>query len=169
MIRATYINGLPEAVGEARTATDNPLLVPSLLLLPGLSAETRRMEEVRLAKLEKRRIALRERKPYTRKRGTVHPKKKIATRRRLLIKQWALRPRSCLMRSYGSWSLPLADWNRLIAPLWEQYDSKNLTVRTNKGNGYREKPHTVYNIDVYHKVHGKVYDGNSQLLYEQSS
>lgn len=153
---------------RASKATTNPLLVPSLLVDARLSPETFQREANRLAKLEKKRASLRKRKPYTRKRGTVHPNRKKATRRRLLERQWAEKPYSCLVRSGGSWQLDRKQWDELVAPLWERWLPKDLTVKRYRGYGSMAKPYTVYTIDVLHREHGKLYDGNSQMLYAMS-
>ena len=150
-------------------ATTNPLLVPSLLVDARLSPETFQMEVDRLAKIQKKKTSLRKRKPYTRKRGTVHPNRKKATRRRLLERQWASRPMSCLMRSGGSWNLDREQWDRHIAPLWAKWLPKDLKVKRYRGYGTRAKPYTVYTVDVIHAEHGLLYSGNSQELYDLSS
>lgn len=153
---------------RASKATTNPLLVPSLLVDARLSPETFQMESDRLAKLEKKRMALRARKSYTRKRGTVHPNRKKATRRRLLERQWALRPYSCLIRSGGSWKLDREQWDKHIAPLWERWLPKDLKVRRYRGYGTRANPYTIYTIKVVHATHGVLFDGNNQLLFDMS-
>lgn len=147
-------------------ATTNPLLVPSLLVDARLSPETFRLETERLSRLAKKKASLRKRKPYTRKRGTVHPNRKKATRRRLLERQWAERPYSCLIRSGGSWRLDRHKWERHIAPIWARYLPADLTVKRYRGYGTREKPYTIYSIDIVHKELGRLYDGNAQELYD---
>lgn len=165
-VRVSLGEGLPDSPRRLPKATTIAALVPPLLVDARLSEETYRKEQERLDKRERKRKALRERKPYTRKRGTVHPNKKKATRRRLLKRQWAQRPMSCLMRSGGAWSLDPALWARYIEPLWQQWLPSDLKVVRYCGYGKREKPYSVYTIDVFHKEHGKLYDGNSQYIYD---
>lgn len=160
--------GLPDSPRRLPKATTIAALVPPLLVDARLSEETYRKEQERLDKRERKRKALRERKPYTRKRGTVHPNKKKATRRRLLKRQWAQRPMSCLMRSGGSWQLDKALWEKHIEPLWKAYLPSDLKVKRHRGYGTRAKPLSIYTIDVVHKELGKLYDGNSQYIYDVS-
>lgn len=140
----------------------------SFLVDAQLSESTRLLEVRRLDKLARRKRALRKRKKYTRKRGTVHPKKKEATRRRLLVRQWARKPYSCVIRGYGSHAVDRKQWDRLIAPLWEKYNPADLTVRKYRGYGLKGKPFTVYSLDIIHSTLGVVYNGNSQELYDLS-
>jgi hypothetical protein len=140
-----------------------------LLVDARLSPETFQREANRLAKLEKKRASLRKRKPYTRKRGTVHPNRKKATRRRLLERQWAEKPYSCLVRSGGSWQLDRKQWDLHVAPLWGTWLPKDLSVKRQKGYGTRANPYTIYSIKVVHATHGVLFDGNSQLLFDLSN
>jgi hypothetical protein len=140
-----------------------------------LSDETRRMEEERLAALYRKKRALRSRKPYTRKRGRVHPKKKAATRRRRLEKNWRDNPFGCMINGYGAHSLDRALWDRHIAPLWQQYRPEDLKVRKAKRDVYgkefgtKSNPYTIYSLMVVHRTKGVVFDGASLELYELSS
>lgn len=140
-----------------------------------LSDETRRMEEERLAALYRKKRALRSRKPYTRKRGRVHPKKKAATRRRRLEKNWRDNPFGCLINGYGSHSLDRELFDQHIQPLWTKYDSGDLTIKKAKRDlkgrfyGTKENPYTIYSLTVVHKELGTVFDGASLELYKLSS
>ena len=135
-----------------------------------LSDETRGMEEERLARTERKKRSLRQRKPYTRKRGTVHPKKKEATKRRAYAKRWATDPYGCLLNSYGSWSLDREKWDKHIAPLWKVYLPSELKVKRMQGYGTKEKPYTVYSVQVEHApTRSVLYDGNSLEILELSS
>lgn len=138
-----------------------------LAVLSGLQLKLRERE---LAKLERKRKALRERKPYTRKRGTVHPNKKKATRRRLLAKRWATNPFGCVIRGYGAHSIDRAKWELYITPLWARYDSVLLSVvKYGRPFGTKIKPYTIYSLDIMHATEGVVYCGASQELYDLST
>lgn len=130
-----------------------------------LSKPERRYRERQIAKAWKRK----HRKPYTRKPGTVHPGKKKATRRRLMRNRWATNPFGCVIHGYGTHAVDKEKWDRLIQPLWDKYDPTDLTVVKYRDCGTKVKPYTVYTLDVYHKEHGLLYCGNSQLIYDLSS
>lgn len=140
-----------------------------------LSDETRRTEEERLAALYRKKRALRSRKPYTRKRGRVHPKKKAATRRRRLEKNWRDNPFGCLINGYGAHAIERALFDQHIAPLWTVYSPEELTIKKAKRDlkgrfyGTKENPYTIYSLTVVHKTEGVVFDGASLELYELSS
>jgi hypothetical protein len=124
-----------------------------------LSEETRQRELLRLAGRKKR-------KKYTRKPGTVHPKKKLRTKRLRAERRWNTDPVSCLTNSYGYWDLDRELWDRHVKPLWT--DSQNLEVKRT-ARGTRSDPHTIWNIRIVNRKTGTVvYDGNSQLLYSLS-
>lgn len=134
-----------------------------------LSAQTRSLEYRRLATIEKKK---KPRKKYTRKPGHVHPKKKLATQRRLKAKRWANNPRGCLLHSWGSWELPEEQWNTYLAPLWEQYEPSALSVRRiifDNTKGKRSNPYTIWDIVVVHKTKGPVWTGPDEYLYWLSS
>lgn len=135
-----------------------------------LSEETRKLEVERLAKTARKRIALRKRKPYTRKRGTVHPKKKQATERRRRAKLWAVNPLVCILNRnrYKCKRIDQDSWSRLVLPLWTRYDPSDLSVEFPRTAGTRADPWTVYNMNVIHKELGVVYNGQDQLLYDLS-
>src|SRR5688572_17342892 len=89
------------SVGALKRVAE-PIEGKSLLVLEmegrvKLSSQTRKMEIEALARAARKRRSLRYRKPYTRKRGTVHPKKKQATERRRRAKQWATSPLVCIL------------------------------------------------------------------------
>lgn len=147
-------------VGDVRSAT-----LPSLLLDARLSKETLQKEIERVDRMERKRKALRERKKYTRKRGTVHPKKKEASRRRLMDRRWATNPLGCLLHSYGKKDIDKDLWYEHIAPLWEKYNPRDLEIKKYRGWGTKQRPLTVFGMDVVHKTEGVVYDGNALELY----
>ncbi len=135
-----------------------------------LSDETRRLEELRLAKLARKRRALRYRKRYTRRRGTVHPKRKAATIARNRRKLWANNPLVCVlnMNDYKCKRIDQDSWYRIVNPIWTRYDPKDLSVVFPSKAGTRADPWTVYNMKILHKDLGVVYNGEDQLLYDLS-
>lgn len=163
--------------------TEVPLEAPErraeeLLYSAKLSPATMKAEERRLARIERKRLSLRNRKKYTRKRGHVHPKKKEATRRRQLAKRWAESPFFCVVRNnpFAAKAFDKEMWDKHIQPLWEKYDPADLEVvhyrRDMKGEpvGTRANPRTVFTMDVRHKKTGQIlYKGSDLLLYIMSS
>lgn len=147
---------------QPEQGTNESFLVLEQRGLVRLSDETRRMEEERLARLNRKR------KPYTRKKGTVHPKKKLKTKRLRAERRWSRDPVGCLQNSYGYWTLDRELWNQLIAPLWKSHPPAQLeVVRTGKGT--EADPHCLWNIQVVHKkTKAVLYDGNAALLYRLS-
>lgn len=159
---------LERLVQAAEPLADTSLLVAEAQGRVRLSDATRRAEEIRLMKLDRKKKALRERKRYTRKRGSVHPKKKEATRRRLQERQWATRPFACLLHGYGAKALDKSLWDLYIAPLWKQYAPAELEVVKYRGFGTKAKPLTVYSLDIKHRTLGVLYSGRNQELYDIS-
>lgn len=141
-------------------------LIPKL---PDFSGEKiavlSRREERELARKARKKKSLRNRKPYTRKPGTVHPKKKQATRSRQRRERWHSDPFWCVAYGRGYYALDRKLWDQHIAPLWEKYDSKDLKVERYRGYGTKEKPHTVWTLRVVHASEGLVYDGSDVQLY----
>lgn len=135
-----------------------------------LSRETKRLEVARLNKIAQKKRALRNRKRYTRKPGTVHPKKKEATERRRRARQWRDNPFVCVlhMNDFKCKRLDQDSWKRLVDPLWTRYDPKDLSIVFPRRSGTRADPWTVYNMTVIHKDLGVVYDGRSQELFDLS-
>lgn len=150
-------------VGDVRSAT-----IPSLLVDARLSTETYRREVERVGKIERKRRALRERKVYTRKRGHVHPKKKQASRRRLMARRWRDNPLGVVLYGYGKKAIDKSLWAKYIEPLWDRYNPEDLEIVWERGAGCKHSPKTVYNMNVVHKTEGVVYDGNGQELYDLS-
>jgi hypothetical protein len=130
----------------------------------------RRREEKELAAKARKRRSLRHRKRYTRKPGTVHPKKKEATARRKYARRWQKEPFSCLITGWGCWNLDRKLWDKHCQPLWERYDPADLQVKKYpRPYGTRVKPYDVYGFDVVHKSLGTLYCGSSQEIYDLSS
>lgn len=163
--------GLRPIVRSAEPLPEGGLLVAELQGRVTLSDATRRAEERRLAAIKRKRLALRKRKKYTRRRGTVHPNKKKATRRRLLRRQWEKNPFMCiLMRDRRACKdFDEQKFNGIVKPLWEMYGSDNLSVGFYPKTGTKKEPWSVYNMYIEHKTLGRVYDGNGQLLYDLST
>lgn len=140
-----------------------------------LSGATRRAEEKRVERQEKKRKGLRQRKPYKRKRGCVHHNTKKATQTRKRGKLWAERPFSCYIAGYGAYSVDKQVWEQYIAPLWKHYLPKDLSLvrhrkhLNGKAYGSRDQPYDIYSLDIVHKKLGVVYAGQDRLLYDLSS
>lgn len=145
-----------------------PDQIGPVVRLAGLSGLELKLEERRLAKLERKRQSLRNRKPYTRKPGCVHPNKKKASRRRLMAARWAKNPWGCIIHGYGRYNIPKEEWDKKIGPLWDLYEPAKLVVKRMEGYGTREKPHTVYTLRVLYDGL-EVYNGNSQQIFDLSS
>src|SRR6478609_7458137 len=127
-----------------------------------------RREEKEIARKARKKRSLRHRKPYTRKKGTVHPKKKEATKRRQRRDRWNTDPFWCTAYGHGYHSLDRKLWDRHIAPFWVQYDPKDLSIVRYKGYGRKHRPYTVWTLKVVHSVLGELWDGNDALLYSLS-
>jgi hypothetical protein len=152
-----YMQGLPERLPVVSLVTLHP--------------RRRRAEEKRLAAIEKRK----HRKRYTRKPGTVSPKKKAATLRRRLEKKWAEEPFWCVAwGAYGKHSIDREKWDAYLQPYWAQYRAKDLKVVRYKRDplgqyyGTKVNPFTVYSLKLMHSKNGLLYDGHNQLLYDLS-
>lgn len=156
--------------------SETPVEGTSLLVLEQqgrvrLSKETRKLEIQRLAVKARKRNSLRHRKRYTRRRGTVHPNRKLATLRRNRKKQWERNPLACVlaMNDFKCKRIDQDSWARLVNPIWTRYDPKDLTVVFPRKAGTRADPWTVYNMTITHTELGVVYNGEDQLLYDLSS
>lgn len=162
------------SVGALKRVAE-PIEGKSLLVLEmegrvKLSSQTRKMEIEALARAARKRRSLRYRKPYTRKRGTVHPKKKQATERRRRERQWREHPLLCVLHRnrYKCKRIDQDSWHRIVDPLWTRFDPKDLTVVFPRRAGTRADPWTVYNMNIIHKELGVVYNGQDQLLFDLS-
>lgn len=144
-----------------------------------LSATTRRQVEHREARSERKRRMREERRSGKRKspgsRGTRHHRSKEATRRRKRAHTWATNPFGCAIHGYGSHAIDRQLWEKYIAPLWTAYLPQDLTLHKYKrapdGSHYgtKQKPYTIYTMDIIHSSLGVVYNGNSQYLFDLSS
>ena len=132
-----------------------------------LSDETRQMEEEWLAKTLHKANALRNRKRYTRKRGTVHPKKKEATRRRNRMKLWARQPLTCVLYRdrRKCKSIDKRIWDEHIEPYWMKYDPEDLSIDFPWWAGTKAKPWSLWNMTLTHKKDGVLWNGSDMELY----
>lgn len=144
----------------------------SILTRVRLSASTAKQVERReAARLRRKQLIEKRRSGKAKKpgqRGKRHHRSKEATRRRQRAHRWATRPFGCLLRGYGAKALDESLWNKHIAPLWEVYIPADLSVRWYSGYGLKDKPYTVYSMDIIHSSLGVVYNGSSQELYDLS-
>lgn len=133
-----------------------------------ISLPSRREERI-LEKQAKKKASLRNRKPYTRKPGHVHPKKKVATAKRRYAAKWSTNPFGCFIHGFGAYAVDRKEWDRLIMPFWLLYEAADMSIaRYGKPWGSRVKPHSVYSFDLVHKNLGTIYCGASQELYDLS-
>lgn len=183
-----YINSILEGIRVDMPSheTESPLrpsdiesesfLVLEQRGLVRLSDETRQREVERLEKLHRKKLALRKRKPYTRKAGCVHPKKKAATRKRKLTAAWAAEPYWCVVRSWGWYDVDRKQWDQHMQPYWQTYLPAELEVVRPKRDmnkkllGTKDNPYRLYNLQLIHTPTGAVlFDGESLRLWELSS
>lgn len=101
------------------------------------------------------------------KRGRHHPKRKEATRRRAALKRWYEQPYKSVVYGYGVWTISEEEWDQKLGPLWEKYDAKHLTVKRRWGYGTKDKPYTIYDVNVLYKG-DVIYNGQDTLIYDSS-
>ena len=133
-----------------------------------LSKETRRAELKRLKRLHKKR------KRYTFRYGRKHNKHKAQTKKQYNNRRWEKDPLTRLKyTSRKPVNITQADWDRCIAPVWEQYDRKHLKIK----GGDRDNGYTIHNILLeYHPPRERyarktpkpvvVYNGFDQAVYD---
>ena len=134
-----------------------------------LSDATREAELARMSEEEKRKYISWVRSQGKRRRGARHHKRKEATKRRRLERNWSANPFGCILHRspYACKRIDRELWDEYIAPLWSKYDPKNLTVEFPRLAGTKVNPWTVYNMTV--KNCGVVvYNGEDQLLFDLS-
>lgn len=134
---------------------------------PRLSKLTRLEQERMVARRERRKAAAKARAKHL-PRGRYHHKSKEATRKRNARKRWAEQPLKSLCYGHGVWDISQEQWDQKIRHLWTMYNPLDLTVKRRWGYGTREKPYTIYDIDVRHRKHGLLYRGQDQLIYDSS-
>lgn len=175
VIRGMQVDTSGEGLGRLQEGREESLLVAEARGSCRLSGATRKLEEERLAKLYRKKRALRNRKKYTRKKGTVHPKRKAATRRRRLEKNWRDNPFGVVIHGYGAHNVDRKLWDLYIQPLFSKYKAEELTLRKKKRDvhgreyGTKANPYTIYSLTVVHKTDGVVFDGAGLELYMLSS
>lgn len=133
-----------------------------------LSKETRRAELKRLKRLHKKR------KRYTFRYGRKHNKHKAQTKKQYNNRRWEKDPLTRLKyTSRKPVNITQADWDRCIAPVWEQYDRKHLKIK----GGDRDNGYTIHNMLLeYHPPRERyarktpkpvvVYNGFDQVVYD---
>lgn len=160
---------LPEAiVRPVERRLKNGIPVPGEILVWEQRGWCKLSDATRKAELA-RMIPKKQRKKYTRRRGTVHPKKKEATLRRTRAKNWATNPLACILyrNRYKCKRIDRTLWTRYASPLWVKYDPSYLTVEFPATAGTRAVPWTMYNMVI--KYRGEVvYNGPDQELYDLS-
>lgn len=155
-----------------RTGSPVPgeLLVAEQRGLCRLSEGTRKRELARIAKREEWRRN-RGRK-VRRARGQFHHRRKERTQRLRREKRWKSNPFGCIlnMDTFVCKRLDRGVWDERVAPLWEKYNPKNLTVKFPAKAGTKANPWTLYNMDVWlDEGKGKkqrVYRGEDWLLWD---
>ena len=133
-----------------------------------LSSATRKAETKRLKRKYKKR------KKYTFRYGRKHNKQKAKTRKEYNNRKWEKDPLTRLKyTSHRPVNITQADWDRCIAPVWEQYDRKHLKIK----GGDRDNGYTIHNMLLeYHPPRERyarktpkpvvVYDGYSQAVHD---
>lgn len=178
----TILNQIRVPIVEAPVTSYKPHLDARGRVVPGellimeqrglckLSEETRQAELARMSAEEKRRYISWVRGQGKRRRGQRHHKSKEATRRRQLQKNWATNPFGCILHRspYACKKIDRGLWDKHIAPLWQQYEPKNLTVSFPRTAGTRDNPWTIYNMTVKYKDK-VVFRGEDQLLFDLSA
>ena len=136
-----------------------------------LSSATRKAETKRLKRKYKKR------KKYTFRYGRKHNKQKAKTRKEYNNRKWEKDPLTRLKyTSRKPVNITQEDWDRCIAPVWEQYDRKHLKIK----GGDRDNGYTIHNMLLeYHPPRERyarktpkpvvVYDGYSQAVYDALS
>lgn len=132
----------------------------------GLSTTSRRAAENKIAKKKKREEAVKARAAKV-KRGRYHPKKKKATRDRAALKRWTEQPYKSLVYGYGVWAISQEEWDQKLGGYWLQYNPRDLTVKRRWGYGTKDKPYTIYDVNLLHKG-SVIYNGQDQLIYDSS-
>jgi len=178
----TLINQKQVPLPEAPVERYKPRLDAQGRVMPGelfvmeqsglcrLSDDTRRKELERIAEYEKDKHIRKVRGQGKRRRGKRHHNAKKAALKRRLANNWAKNPFGCILHRspYACKKIDRGMWDRLIAPLWEQYPPENLTIEFPRTAGTKANPWTIYNMVVRHKE-VTVYNGENQLLFDLSS
>jgi hypothetical protein len=130
-----------------------------------LGRATRSAYEKKAAKAVRRKAALKKRKLP---KGRYHHNSKKATQKRAADKRWIEQPLKSLSFGYGVWSITPEEWEDKMGPYWVLYNPLDLTVQRRWGYGTREKPYTIYDINLHHEKHGRLYCGQDELIFDSS-
>jgi hypothetical protein len=146
-----------EALPLEHEAAAESFLVAEMEGRVRLSAQTRRMEEKRLAK------KLKKRKPYSLRKGS-HWKSKAATKKRERAKAWAKDPLTRVRHTFRQGvDITREEWQRLIEPVWQSHPTGSLRLRP-VGPGKL----TVYNLTLVSEGGGAspLYVGPDQAILD---
>lgn len=139
-----------------------------------LSGATRAAEIKRQKKVDAKRLARKNKKPYKLGRGKVHHKTKEATKTRQYRKKWREQPFSCYITGYGCYNVSKDVWDKYVGQYWTEYDSDDIKlVRIKKAPdgtwyGTRQKPYDIYSFNLIHSKHGIIYNGQDRMIYDMS-
>lgn len=135
-----------------------------------LSDWTRRAEEERLAAYLRKVNGLRNRKRYTRKRGTVHPKKKEATARRNRERMWITQPLLCILyRDRRKCKRIDKDlWEQEIMKIWRSHDPRDLTIDFPPRAGTKANPWTLWNMNITHTNGQVLWKGEDMEIWKNA-
>ena len=139
-----------------------------------LSGATRAAEIKRQKKVDAKRLARKNKKPYKLGRGKVHHKTKEATKTRQYKKKWRDRPFSCYITGYGCYNVSKDVWDEYVGQYWTEYNSDDIKlVRIKKAPdgtwyGTRQKPYDIYSFNLIHSKHGVIYNGQDRMIYDMS-
>jgi hypothetical protein len=132
-----------------------------------LGRATRSAYEKKAAKALRHKAAVKARAKRLKK-GRFHAKSKEATRRKEALKRWTTQPLKSLCYGHGVWRITQEEWDSHVGHLWSIYQPGHLVVKRRWGYGTKAHPYTIYDIDVVHKKHGKLYIGQDALVFDSS-
>lgn len=149
--------------------------IPSLLTRAKLSPATRRMEEERLKRNNRKYLG---KKATGAQKGPRHWKRKAATKKKANRRQFEAKAGlGAILRSRGYKKIDQALWDRYIGECFREYSPEYLTIKKikrypgkgiNAYYGTKDYPLTVYSYRVLHSLLGVVYDGNEQLKIDMT-
>lgn len=156
--------------GEKGEVPLTVMAIPSLLTRAKLSPLGRRLEERRLALIEKKRQQ--RKKGQKKSRGRNHWKRKEATRLRRNKKDYIRSAGlGAILTTRMAKRIDPALWDRYIGECFREYTPELLKVKAikrapgfgrNAYYGNKEFPMTVYSFRVVHQTLGVVWDGEHQ-------
>lgn len=157
-------------VGSVKEVPLTAAAIPSLLTRAKLSRLTRRLEERRLAKLERKRQL--RKKGQKRSRGQYHWRRKALTKKNYNRKRYEQDAGwGAIMSTRAAKRLDKELWDKYIGECFREYSPKYLIVKKIKRPpgfgqsayyGNKEFPLTVYSFRVHHATLGVVWDGEEQ-------